>query len=237
MNRKELQRQFEKFGFPQKSKETFKKYCNGTRVPPDQNRDRFVRVAAKVAARIRHGLLASEHEEQYYRRFLGTKAAASSTLLLDSDINIESDLTIHEKRLEFWNKHIQEIVLTCEELVVIDSFQGEKQPFWQSLSQRVSRQGPFHLVYLILRPDDHFLTMCLGLMNAPQSVTDVDLGHIDLLKKHCAKSRYKSNKRLEFLYWRGISPGPLLAWKESGRETIALGLWLNLEEATDGVPL
>lgn len=47
---------------------------------------------------------------------------------------------------------------------------------------------------------------------------------------------YGANKKLEFLYWTGIAPGPLLAWTTRGKETIALGFWVQLKEATELTP-
>jgi hypothetical protein len=52
-------------------------------------------------------------------------------------------------------------------------------------------------------------------------------------KKH---SRHHSNKNLEFYFWEGPSPGPLVAWTINGKERIALGFWMHLKEATDLTP-
>jgi hypothetical protein len=142
-------------------------------------------------------------------------------------------------RLEYWTKNIESIISTSEMIVVLDSYQGHKHLFWQALNDRVKQPAAFHLIFLILRKGDPFLNMCLNSIGCPTVVTDLDLELINNLKEIKEISSYRDNKTLEFLYWEGFSPGPLLVWKEKGgigTEKIALGFWLQVEGATDNVP-
>jgi hypothetical protein len=139
-------------------------------------------------------------------------------------------------RREYWHDHIQTIIKDCDQLLVLDSFHGYKQAFWQALEARVSNARPFEMIYLILREGDPLLALCLDSIGCTPSVTLVDIEHLERIKKLLDASPHKSNKKLEFLYWRGVSPGPILAWKIKDREQLGLGFWVNLEEATDGTP-
>jgi hypothetical protein len=142
----------------------------------------------------------------------------------------------YNTRREYWHEHISSIVKDCDELLVLDSFQGYKQMFWQALESRVASPKPFELVYLILREGDPFLRLCLDRIGCSPSVTLVDIEHLERVKKVVDASPHKENKKLEFLYWQGTSPGPILSWKIKGREQLGLGFWVNLKEATDDTP-
>ncbi len=139
-------------------------------------------------------------------------------------------------RREYWHAHIKTIIKDCSELLVLDSFQGYKQAFWQALEVRLRSAEPFSLIYLILREGDPFLKLCLEAIGCSPSVTLVDIEHLERLKMLLDASPHKSNKKIEFLYWHGVSPGPILSWKIKDREQLGLGFWVNLEEATDGTP-
>jgi hypothetical protein len=139
-------------------------------------------------------------------------------------------------RKEYWHNHIKRIIKESDQLLAMDSFQGYKQAFWQALEARVSSAEPFELTYLILREGDPFLRLCLDGIGCDPRVTLLDIQHLERLKKLVDASPHKSNKKLEFLYWQGISPGPILAWRIKDREQLGLGFWVNLEEATDDTP-
>lgn len=145
-------------------------------------------------------------------------------------------IRILETRSGFWEKNIQSIVSECDELVVLDSYQGHKHKFWRALETRLSQPERFHLIYLILREGDPILQRCLGIIGAPENMTEIDRGLISNLKVTKEESPWKHNKTLEFYYWEGVSPGPLLSWKKGGKEKIGLGFWVHLREATDGTP-
>jgi hypothetical protein len=68
------------------------------------------------------------------------------------------------------------------------------------------------------------------------SILKVDLLMIESLRERLRNAPNKSNKALEFYYWEGVSPGPLLSWTVLDGEKIALGLWLHLKGATDHTP-
>ena len=145
-------------------------------------------------------------------------------------------IRISSTRSGFWEKNIQSIVSECDELIVLDSYQGHKHKFWHALETRLTQPERFHLIYLILREGDPILQRCLSAIGAPENMTEVDKGLITNLKTKKEVSPYKHNKTLEFYYWEGVSPGPLLSWKKGSKEKIGLGFWVHLKEATDGTP-
>jgi transcriptional regulator with XRE-family HTH domain len=142
---------------------------------------------------------------------------------------------IFETRAGFWQSSIAEIIERSQKFVVLDSFQGHKQDFWRALKNRLQDPEEFHLTYLILRSGNPFLESCLKVIGYPDG-TSFDIQLIEGLERSLPRSSFSKNKKLEFLYWEGTSPGPMMSWTKAGVETIALGLWLNLPNATDGLP-
>ena len=71
---------------------------------------------------------------------------------------------------------------------------------------------------------------------APKSPTRDELNLLRELAADRARSENAGNKTLEAYYWKGLSPGPLMSWTIAGKETIGLGLWVDIPSATDGVP-
>jgi hypothetical protein len=158
---------------------------------------------------------------------------SESTVAPASDSN---DIQVEATREEWWNSNIKSVIRDSEELVVMDSALGHKGPFWEALSTRLVSPKPFHLVYLRLKDGDPFLARCLKVAVADATLTRQDKTAIDALVKAKSNSPYSSNKNLEFYFWEGISPGPLVAWTINSKETIGLGFWMNLSKATDGTP-
>lgn len=147
-----------------------------------------------------------------------------------------NDIEVKATRVEWWDSNIQSVIRDSEKLVVMDSVLGHKHPFWNALSERLQSPKPFKLVYLMLRDGDPFLARCLEVAGAHASMTQQDKTAIEGLVKTKTGSPYTSNKELEFYFWEGISPGPLVAWTKDGKETIGLGFWMQLSKATDGTP-
>ncbi len=83
----------------------------------------------------------------------------------------------------------------------------------------------------MLEDGNPFLATILKLVRVPASLTQVDKDMIAHLK-----TKQSPTKTLEFYFWEGISPGPLIAWTKNRKETIGLGFWMQLSKATDGTP-
>ncbi len=149
---------------------------------------------------------------------------------------LRHQVNVHATRKGWWDKNIASIIRHSERLIVLDSFQGFKHEFWAALSERVADPRPFHLVYLMLRDEDPFLGKCLKLACADSSVTQADRNSLVQLLEDKRRSPHSRNKTLEFLFWEGISPGPLVSWTVDGKETIGLGFWMHVREATDLTP-
>lgn len=156
------------------------------------------------------------------------------------DFVLRNEVRVVETRSKFWEKNIHLIVSESEKLVILDAYQGHKHKFWHALERRLEQAEPFHLVFLMLRAGDSFFERCSRVIGASESfslnVTKIDKELILTLKRRVKASANKHNKILEFYYWEGISPGPLMSWTKNGKEKIAMGLWVNLSEATDGTP-
>ena len=146
------------------------------------------------------------------------------------------DIDVKATRAEWWYSNIQCVIRSSEKLVVMDSVIGQKPGFWDGLSDRLDSAKPFHLVYLMLSDDSPFLQRCLQLVRVPASLTDQDKAKIGDLRTKNESLDSSKQKTLEFYFWEGISPGPLVAWTINGKETIGLGFWMELEKATDGTP-
>jgi len=139
-------------------------------------------------------------------------------------------------RKEWWDKNIASVINNCDEIIVLDTYQGHKHEFWAALENRLLEPRPFHLVYLMKNDHDWFLNRCLEILEVSGQVTEIDRVLVSNLQAKKLHSPYHADKKLEFYYWAGIGPGPLLAWTRKGKETIALGLWVQLKEATDLTP-
>jgi transcriptional regulator with XRE-family HTH domain len=141
---------------------------------------------------------------------------------------------IIDTREDFWNDNIIDIITESEKLIVFDSYPIEKHVFWETLRKRFYSESPFEFIMCILQGDDSFLQRCLDIMEvAPSKPTD---DGIMRLRKIARIARSNFNKKCEAYYWKGNNPGPIMSWTKGGKETIALGFWLNLPAATDGVP-
>jgi hypothetical protein len=194
-----------------RSETHFVKFFNGVRSPP--NVDEFVSACAKAINQHVNGVIATPQDENKYLLMI---TGQSRRPPLTEDIFVETT------RKKFWEKYIRSIVMNCDTLVVLDSFHSHKQIFWQALTDRVTKPEKFRMTYLILKKGDPFLKLSLDRLGYPDTVTGDDIGHITLLKEAVQSSANRGNKNLEFLYWQGMSPGPLLAWTKKGTEIIEL---------------
>ena len=147
-----------------------------------------------------------------------------------------NDIEVKATRVQWWDSNIQSVIRDSEKLVVMDSAFGHKHLFWEALSERLQSPKPFELVYLMLKDGDPFLARCLEVAKADPSLPKQDKKAIEGLVKTKIGSPYSPNKKMEFYFWEGISPGPLVAWTKDGKETIGLGFWMQLSKATDGTP-
>src|SRR6266571_316131 len=63
------------------------------------------------------------------------------------DFITRSTVRVYETRKLFWAKNIQRIIRECDELMVLDSYQGHKHSFWDELNRQVQQPERFHLIY------------------------------------------------------------------------------------------
>ncbi len=163
---------------------------------------------------------------------LGVVAALSLLLFLRAKLEI----VIWPTRKAWWDAKLPHIIATCDKLVVLDSYQGSKHEFWTALDRRMEAEGPFHFVMLDLAKDDPLLAYCADTSAVPADVIDIDVQSFGRLWKKRNESSKGGNKTVEFGYWTGESQGPLVAWTTRGNETIAAGLWQQVDGNTDLSP-
>jgi hypothetical protein len=149
---------------------------------------------------------------------------------------VTNEITIIESRAKFWNSHIESIIMSSDKLIVLDTYQGHKHVFWNALQKRILQPKSFHLVYLILKDSNALLREAIRPLAVPPSVVELYLCQLRDLKSKHNESPHSDNKKLEFLYWTGITPGSLLVWTVGGKETVGLAPWLNLKESNDNTP-
>jgi hypothetical protein len=139
-------------------------------------------------------------------------------------------------RKQWWDNRLSAAIQASGKLVVIDSYQSSKHQFWASIEERLHRDEPFHFIILDLAKTDPMLVHCVNTSLAGASVLDIDaraIKHLLQIRNDAGKG---GNKTIEFGYWTGESQGPLVAWTIKGKETIAAGLWQQVDGNTDLSP-
>ena len=139
-------------------------------------------------------------------------------------------------RKEWWDRKLAAAIRASEKLVVIDSYQSSKHQFWASIEERLHQDEPLHFILLDLARTDPMLAHCVNTSLADTSVLDIDVKAIRKLIQIRNESGKGGNKTIEFGYWSGESQGPLVVWTVKGKETIAAGLWQQVEGNTDLSP-
>lgn len=148
----------------------------------------------------------------------------------------KQQMRVWTTRKKWWDRKLPQIILNSEVLIVIDSYQGSKHEFWDSLVKRVEKAEPFHFIMLNLNKDDQMLEYCMDTSGVTEEVTDLDIKAIKHLNKKKDEAKNGGNKIIEFGNWSGISQGPLVSWIRKGKETIAAGLWQQVGGSTDLSP-
>ncbi|MBV9770866.1 MAG: hypothetical protein JOZ32_14935, partial [Bryobacterales bacterium] len=159
-------------------------------------------------------------------------AASAVNLYLSS----RQQVVVWRTRKKWWDTKLLPIIQVCEKLVIVDSYQGSKHQFWTSIENRLKEDRPFHFVLLDLAKGDPMLAYCMDTSMVHSAVADIDLKAIERLLKERDASGKGGNKTIEFGYWTGESQGPLVSWTINGRETIAAGLWQQVNGNTDLSP-
>lgn len=145
-------------------------------------------------------------------------------------------IVIWPTRKEWWDKKLAAAIQASEKLIVIDSYQSSKHQFWASIEARLQRDEAFHFIILDLARTDPLLSHCVNTSLADITVLDIDAKAIERLFQTRNKSSNGGNKTIEYGYWTGESQGPLVAWTIKGKETIAAGLWQQVDGNTDLSP-
>jgi len=161
---------------------------------------------------------------------------AAAALSLALFVRKKLEITIWPTRKAWWDAKLPNIIATCDKLVVLDSYQGSKHEFWTALDKRMEAEGPFHFVMLDLAKDDPLFAYCADTSAVPADVVDIDVQSFVRLWKKRNESSKGGNKTVEFGFWEGESQGPLVAWTSRGNETIAAGLWQQVDGNTDLSP-